>query len=57
MSIDTDTPIRLEVSDDERNEDFVFRGRVRGMATKIPGFFFSGYRQIAFFSTTFISLP
>lgn len=57
MSMTTDTPVKLEVEVDDKEDNSIFRGRVRGMAVKIPGFFFSGYRQVAFFSTTLISFP
>lgn len=54
-SIDTDTAVRFRI-ETEDNGDFLFRGRVRGMATKLPGFFFSSYSFIAAGSTAFISM-
>ncbi|CAG9323306.1 unnamed protein product [Blepharisma stoltei] len=56
MSMNTDTAIRFKVTNHDTDVDSLFRGRVRGMATKIPGFYFSSYSYIAYSSTTFVSM-
>lgn len=50
MSLTVDTPARIT------SEYIKYRGAVRASAVKIPGYYFSGYRQIAFFSTTLVSM-
>lgn len=55
MSIDTSIHVRLRMSVTSHN-DAIFRGRVRGMAAKLPGYFFSSYQQIMYFSTSLISM-
>lgn len=57
LSIDTNTPIKIKINDKEWENNFYFRGKIRGMAIKIPGFVFSGYRYISFGSTSLISYP
>lgn len=44
ISMDTSTPSLLKV------DKHYFQTNVRAMIQKIPGFFFSGYRQVAFFA-------
>lgn len=55
MSIDTSISVRFRLHTHAK-DDSIFRGRVRGMATKIPGYFFSSYQQIMYFSTSLTSM-
>ena len=57
LSITADTPIRFRVYYNSWDEDVLFRGRVRGMAQKVPGFTFSGYRYIGFSHQALVSIP
>jgi ABC-type antimicrobial peptide transport system permease subunit len=57
LSIDTDTPVKIRIESKDWDDSYYFRGRIRGMAQKIPGFAFSGYRFISFSSTTLVSYP
>ena len=49
LSIDTTTPCRLCIGT-EGNCKSEFIVEIEAMLTKIPGFFFMSYRQIAFFN-------
>eukprot|EP00357_Protocruzia_adherens_P031584 CAMPEP_0114984976 /NCGR_PEP_ID=MMETSP0216-20121206/7590_1 /TAXON_ID=223996 /ORGANISM="Protocruzia adherens, Strain Boccale" /LENGTH=1353 /DNA_ID=CAMNT_0002347201 /DNA_START=273 /DNA_END=4334 /DNA_ORIENTATION=+ len=49
MTIDTKTSISLEAKDRK------YRARIRAMMSKVPGYFFSGYRQAIFFSVALVS--
>ncbi len=51
LSVDTDNPTRLCVNyaiDPSSSCPFPFKGQIKGLMTKIPGFFFSGYRQATY---------
>jgi hypothetical protein len=48
--MDVDTPAMLDV------DEVLFRAKVRHMATKVPGFLFSGYRYIAFYGQSLVSM-
>ncbi len=48
--MNVDTPAMLDLA------GVLFRAKVRHMATKIPGFLFSGYRYIAFFGESIVSM-
>ena len=48
--MDVDTPAMLDIG------GVLFRAKVRHMATKIPGFLFSGYRYISFFGESLVSM-
>lgn len=51
LSMDINTPAIVDI------DDRYFRLKVRHMATKIPGFLFSGYRTVAFFGESLMSMP
>jgi len=55
MSIDTTISVRFRLHTHNK-DDSIFRGKVRGMAAKVPGYFFSSYQQIMFFSTSLTSM-
>mmetsp|Transcript_39600 Transcript_39600/g.38148 ORF Transcript_39600/g.38148 Transcript_39600/m.38148 type:complete len:217 (+) Transcript_39600:970-1620(+) len=59
LSIDTEVTAKVCVGDNDDTSgsscSFPFISTVRGMATKIPGYTFSSYKQIAFFATILIS--
>jgi len=57
-SIDTNTPLDLAVRQAEFpgvfRTTFHWMAKARGMASKVPGFFFSSYKPTAFFTSTLI---
>jgi hypothetical protein len=59
LSIDTSTPARMCLTASSNTNsaacENVYRARVRGMLTKIPGFTFMSYRQIMFFASVIVS--
>ena len=58
-TVSTSTPLRLSmVVRDSSNTDrrFFFLAKARGMASKVPGFFLSSYRQTATNSPVFVSM-
>ena len=57
--IDTDTPVKMEVSarlTDHRYASLKYMVKIRGMVTKLSGFFFSSYRQTSFGSPLLLSM-
>ena len=57
MSLSSNTPISFRVFYDSYNRYALFRGVIRGMAQKVPGFSFSGYRQAKNSHTALVSIP
>ena len=58
LSLDTSTQARMCARyqyDNSDNCNNVYRMKIRAMITKIPGFLFMSYRQIAFMGTVLIS--
>jgi hypothetical protein len=55
LSINTNVPAKLCVGTKYNTSssscEFPFQGKVRGMVSKMPGFTFSSYKEIAFFPT------
>jgi hypothetical protein len=58
LSVDTETTSKLclgyTFNTTSTGCTYPFLGKVRGMLTKLPGFTFSSYKEIAFFSITLI---